>query len=55
MQDEREKGWLRRALERASKEVEGRPLWRKPEEMRWTDIKKSESEKVKESDVKKNR
>jgi hypothetical protein len=55
MQNARAKGWLRRVLERASEEVESRPLWRKPEEMRLADIERSESEKVSESQDKKNR
>ena len=44
MQQIREKGWLRRVLERASEEVESRPLWRKPEDMRLAEIEKSQIE-----------
>jgi hypothetical protein len=53
MEAERERGWLKRALNRATQEVESRPIWRKPEEMRRSEIQKNvvkKSEDAKRSD-----
>ena len=46
MERERERGWLKRALDRATQEVESRPIWMKPEEMRLTEIQKRVVKKI---------
>jgi hypothetical protein len=49
MEEERERGWLKRALKRASKEVEERPIWMKPEEMRLAVIQKKKKNEGRDS------
>ena len=55
MADERQRGWLKRRLERVSKEVQSWPVWMKPEEMRLAAIQKMENEKNDNSDSEENR
>lgn len=50
MQDRKERGWLKRALERASEEIGKRPIWMKPEQMRFAEIQKMKLDEPKKSD-----
>jgi len=55
MEDERERGWLKRALDRATQEVESRPVWMKPEGMRLAEIRKLVVKKREDTDRSNNR